>query len=192
MPNLAELDSPVRSLLEEVLSSSTPQPNLVRIRPGACRLRARHGLPRAPHGETRTRPASFGQRELARTADDEPVLLLVHRPEGVMSKCTPTAFGWRSPPLPAPKPTASSKSAAEPRRCCRPPSARRAPPRASSSDFVTMAPPEDVHDHGHVSGIGQPAFILVLYGKAASSVRAPAVRPLDEYLAKLAPGVMQV
>jgi predicted metal-dependent enzyme (double-stranded beta helix superfamily) len=33
-----------------------------------------------------------------------------------------------------------------------------------AADVVTMLPPEDVHDHGHVSGQGRPANVLILTG----------------------------
>ena len=32
------------------------------------------------------------------------------------------------------------------------------------ADVVTMLPPEDVHDHGHVLGSGAPAYVLILTG----------------------------
>jgi hypothetical protein len=63
---------------------------------------------------------------------------------------------------------------------------------ASSSDFVTMAPPEDVHDHGHVSGIGQPAFILVLTGKPQVQFERQQYDLSMSTWQSLAPGVMQV
>lgn len=33
-----------------------------------------------------------------------------------------------------------------------------------ASDIVTMLPPDDVHDHGHLIGHGRPAHILVMTG----------------------------
>lgn len=32
------------------------------------------------------------------------------------------------------------------------------------ADVVTMLPPDDVHDHGHVVGSGTPAYVLILTG----------------------------
>ena len=32
------------------------------------------------------------------------------------------------------------------------------------ADVVTMLPPDDVHDHGHVMGSGAPAYVLILTG----------------------------
>ena len=37
----------------------------------------------------------------------------------------------------------------------------RSSPAASA---VTLLPPDDVHDHGHLPGHGSPAWILVLLG----------------------------
>lgn len=34
----------------------------------------------------------------------------------------------------------------------------------SPSESVTMLPPEDMHDHGHVAGSGDPAYVLVMTG----------------------------
>lgn len=35
---------------------------------------------------------------------------------------------------------------------------------AQSREFATLLPPNDVHAHGHVRGIGDPAFCLILTG----------------------------
>ena len=32
------------------------------------------------------------------------------------------------------------------------------------TDVVTMLPPEDLHDHGHIAGRGAPAYLLILTG----------------------------
>ena len=32
------------------------------------------------------------------------------------------------------------------------------------ADVVTMLPPNDVHDHGHIMGSGAPAYVLILTG----------------------------
>ena len=34
-----------------------------------------------------------------------------------------------------------------------------------AADVVTMMPPDDVHDHGHVAGEGRPANVLILTGE---------------------------
>ncbi|HMO95522.1 MAG TPA: hypothetical protein PKD27_05330, partial [Tepidiformaceae bacterium] len=36
---------------------------------------------------------------------------------------------------------------------------------ASRAEFATLTPPNDVHAHGHVPGIGSAAYILVLTGR---------------------------
>jgi predicted metal-dependent enzyme (double-stranded beta helix superfamily) len=33
-----------------------------------------------------------------------------------------------------------------------------------AGDVVTMLPPDDIHDHGHLAGHGQPAHVLVMTG----------------------------
>ena len=32
------------------------------------------------------------------------------------------------------------------------------------SDFATLLPPDDIHDHGHLTGQGQPAHVLIMTG----------------------------
>jgi predicted metal-dependent enzyme (double-stranded beta helix superfamily) len=32
------------------------------------------------------------------------------------------------------------------------------------TDVVTMLPPDDLHDHGHIAGRGAPAYVLILTG----------------------------
>lgn len=32
------------------------------------------------------------------------------------------------------------------------------------SDLVTLLPPEDLHDHGHLAGHGDPAYVLIMTG----------------------------
>jgi len=32
------------------------------------------------------------------------------------------------------------------------------------TDVATLLPPDDLHDHGHVAGVGEPAYILILAG----------------------------
>ena len=34
----------------------------------------------------------------------------------------------------------------------------------AAGDLVTLLPPDDVHDHGHVAGHGDPAYVLILAG----------------------------
>lgn len=33
-----------------------------------------------------------------------------------------------------------------------------------ASDFATLLPPDDLHDHGHLAGSGRPAFVLIMTG----------------------------
>lgn len=33
-----------------------------------------------------------------------------------------------------------------------------------ASDFATLLPPEDLHDHGHLAGNGSPAYVLIMTG----------------------------
>ena len=34
----------------------------------------------------------------------------------------------------------------------------------ATGELVTLLPPDDVHDHGHVAGLGEPAYVLILAG----------------------------
>lgn len=33
-----------------------------------------------------------------------------------------------------------------------------------ASDFATLLPPDDIHDHGHLAGNGSPAYVLIMTG----------------------------
>ena len=33
-----------------------------------------------------------------------------------------------------------------------------------ASDFATLLPPDDLHDHGHLAGRGAPAYVLIMTG----------------------------
>ena len=33
-----------------------------------------------------------------------------------------------------------------------------------AGEFVTLLPPDDVHDHGHLAGEGRPAHVLIMTG----------------------------
>ncbi len=164
MPSLAELDSPVRSFLESIAPHAGAAPDVEAI--GRRLAEFARDLDYLGHHISRLDPARFGSRELANTSPGEPLLLLVHRPEGVMS-ATHSHRVWvalapitgcethRRYDVIAERPDHTAKLAlAEERHL-----------DAHSSDFVTMTPPDDVHAHGHVEGIGEAAYILVLTGQ---------------------------
>ena len=39
------------------------------------------------------------------------------------------------------------------------------------TDVTTLLPPDDLHDHGHMAGVGDPAYILILAGDDQVQVR---------------------
>ena len=59
---------------------------------------------------------------------------------------------------------------------------------ASSHDVVSMTPPHDIHAHGHATGIGEAAYILVLTGEDQLKYERQEYDPAAKTWRTLAPG----
>lgn len=161
MPSLAELDSPVRDFLASVRPLSRGVPEMDAI--GRSLASFARDVDYLQHHIEAMPADRFASRELANTGPLDPVLLLVHRPEGVMSAVHSHSVWVALAPISGTEthrhytvlsetPDGRAKlDVAEERHL-----------DARTSDFATMTPPADVHAHGHVRGIGEAAYILVL------------------------------
>ncbi len=161
MPTLADLDSPLRSFMESIFELNTATPDMDAIgRKLASFAQDRDYL---AHHMAKLPPDRFAGRELAQTGQDVPTLLLVHRPEGVLSQVHSHNVWVAIAPITGTETHREFDVLA--RRDDGTADLQLRQERhldAVSADFVTMTPPNDVHEHGHVAGIGEAAYILVL------------------------------
>jgi predicted metal-dependent enzyme (double-stranded beta helix superfamily) len=152
------LNGPVGRLFEEVAVTGDAAPDLTAIGTALA------GLARDA-GALRPWVDSLGDRSGAvaiHAPSRGPRLMLVHRLEGQMSAIhdhgtwvaispvhgVETHRRWRRVPgrLPAPRVELAVDAA------------------LGSAEVATLLPPDDVHDHGHLLGRGDPAYVLILLG----------------------------
>jgi predicted metal-dependent enzyme (double-stranded beta helix superfamily) len=111
-------------------------------------------------------PDRFGQRVLANTGPDGPFLQLVHRPDGMMGAIHSHAVWVALAPIIG---TETHRHFGVEKRSpdgtARLTMLEERHLDAGLSEFATLTPPNDVHAHGHVPGVGSAAYILVLTGK---------------------------
>ena len=125
----------------------------------------------------------FGGR-LVHATEEGPRLLIVHRPEGVMGAVHSHSVWVALAPLQGTEThrqwdvvdrtdDGTARVALGEER------------RLERGDAVTLVPPLDVHSHGHVTGTGDPAYLLILsgddqfrYERAEYDVGAGTWRPL--------------
>ena len=161
MPTLAELDSPLRSFMESIIELNSGTPDMDAIgRKLAAFAQDRDYL---AHHMAKLPADRFTGRILAETGPDVPNLLIVHRPEGVLSQVHSHNVWVAIAPISGTE-THRQFDVLE-RRDDGTADVQLREERhldAVSADFVTMTPPDDVHEHGHVAGIGDAAYILVL------------------------------
>lgn len=162
MTALATLDTPLRTFFErlEPLAGES-QPDMGRVAALLVEL-ARDGEYFAHH--IAATPANGAlPLHMPRTG---PCLQMVHRPEGVMGAVHSHSVWVGIAPVAgtethrrydvlARKTGGRAKlQLAEERRL-----------EAHSGDSTTLTPPDDVHQHGHVSGCGEAAYVLILTGE---------------------------
>lgn len=111
-------------------------------------------------------PLRFGARVLANTGNGDPFLQMVHRPEGMMGAIHSHAVWVALAPILG---TETHRHYEVPERHENGTSELRLHEErhldAARREFATLTPPDDVHAHGHVPGIGSAAYILVFTGK---------------------------
>ncbi len=163
MATLAELDSPVRSLIEAVAAfGDAPDMSVV----GRKLAEFARDLDYLQHHIASLDPSRFGQRVLANPGPELPFMQLVHRPEGMMGAIHSHSV-WV-----ALAPVTGTETHRHYRVDERTPEGRARLAMtderhldADRAEFATLTPPNDVHAHGHVPGIGTAAYILVLTGR---------------------------
>ena len=155
---LARVDAPVRSLFERIAGPAAAAPaDLTAI--GAALVELANDVDYlAPW------IARLGDRSGAlpiHAPERGPRLMLVHRLAGQMGAIHDHATWVAISPItglethrryrvvgegPAARPEIAEARALEP------------------SDVATLLPPEDIHDHGHLAGHGDPAYVLIMTG----------------------------
>jgi predicted metal-dependent enzyme (double-stranded beta helix superfamily) len=162
MTALATLDTPLRLFFErlEPLAAETP-PDMTRIAALLVEL-SRDGEYFAHHIAATPENGALPLHIPA----EGPCLQMVHRPEGVMGAVHSHSVWVAAAPVTgtethrrydvlARKPDGQAKlRLAEERRL-----------EARAGDVTTLTPPDDVHQHGHVTGAGEPAYVLILSGQ---------------------------
>ena len=152
------LDAPVRTLFERVAAAAGPTPDLPTI--GAALVDLARDL-----DYLRPWVERLGDRSGAIPIHDPaqgPRVTLVHRTEGQMSAVhdhgtwvaiapitgLETHRRWRVHRRDGASPTIELEEQLD----------------LTGGEVATLLPPDDVHDHGHLTGNGSPAHILVLLG----------------------------
>lgn len=158
MSTAASLDAPVRTLFERLAPlAAEPAPDLGAIG-GLLAALAEDREYLARHID------QLGDRSGAHrlvTPERGPRLMLVHRREGEMGAVHSHKVWVAIAPVTGIETHRLYRVA----RPGEPPSIELAEERhVAPREVVTMLPPDDVHAHGHVRGIGDPAYILILTG----------------------------
>jgi predicted metal-dependent enzyme (double-stranded beta helix superfamily) len=157
--DLAGLDEPVRRFFEQIArpASTGSAPDLAAIGAALVELAA---------------DADYWTQWMRRLDDSPgslwvhapqlgPRLSLVHRPEGQLSAVHDHGTWVAVAPVAGVE--AHRRYAWDPSRPTTLP--HLVDVRAlNASDVLTMLPPDDVHDHGHLAGQGTPAHVLILTG----------------------------
>jgi predicted metal-dependent enzyme (double-stranded beta helix superfamily) len=155
---LAGLDDPVRTLFEDIAGpASAVRPDLEAIGRALVDLATNDDYMARWVERLGDRPGALAMHVPVRG----PRLMIVHRPEGGLSAVhdhgtwvavativgTETHRRYR-----AGSPGSTSPLQVVEQRDLAP------------ADVATLVPPDDIHDHGHLVGHGQPAHILVMTG----------------------------
>jgi predicted metal-dependent enzyme (double-stranded beta helix superfamily) len=154
---VAPPDGPVRDLLDAIAApASLPTPDLAAIGEALVALAAETALVArwvAAHGDTSgAMPIHAPERG--------PRLMLAHRLEGQMGAVHDHRVWVALAPV---------SGLETHRRYARPWRAADLPGLVDAVELgpreaVTLLPPDDIHDHGHVPGRGAPAYCLILTG----------------------------
>lgn len=158
---MIDLDSPVRTLFERIAApAALDDPDLAAIGAALVDLAADTDYLRR-WTDRITGPTGHGTGSLPIHAPERgPRLMIVHRPEGEMS--APHDHGTWVALAPV--------VGIETHRRYRPAEEDHAglellEERALAAEaVVTLLPPDDIHDHGHIAGRGRPAHVLIMTG----------------------------
>jgi predicted metal-dependent enzyme (double-stranded beta helix superfamily) len=161
MSTMQELDRPLRALLERIAApAAMDPPDLPAIGGALVDLASDIDYMRAWVERLGGEP---GARNLALQAPaDGPRLMMVHRPEGQMSAVHDHGT-WVA--------IASVEGIETHRRYQS--ATNGSVPRIELVEALelgpaqgaTLLPPDDIHDHGHIAGRGDPAYVLIMTGE---------------------------
>ena len=157
-PGLTALDAPVRGLFERIAAATTGTvPDLAAIGAALVELAADRDYLAPLVSEIGDRAGPLRIHAPARG----PRLMLVHRPEGRMSAVHDHGTWVAISPVSGLETHLRYRlrGSGEAARLEAVETLHLAP-----ADAVTLLPPDDLHDHGHLVGIGTPAHVLILTG----------------------------
>lgn len=151
-------DDPVRTLFERIAGpAAAPMPDLPAI--GAALVELASDFDYLRSWVDRLGPEGGSLPIHAPTRG--PRLMIVHRPEGGMSAVHDHSTWVAITPI---------EGLETHRRYRRPREGSTALPELAetlslvSSHVATLLPPDDIHDHGHLTGHGTPAYVLIMTG----------------------------
>jgi predicted metal-dependent enzyme (double-stranded beta helix superfamily) len=155
------LDSPVRSLFERIAApAALDEPDLAAIGAALVDLAADIDYMRG-WTEKITGPTGRGNGSLPIHAPERgPRLMIVHRPQGEMSAPHDHGTWVALAPIVGIETHRRYRSSGEDGARLELLESRALVPE----DVVTLLPPDDIHDHGHIAGRGAPAHVLIMTG----------------------------
>jgi predicted metal-dependent enzyme (double-stranded beta helix superfamily) len=155
------LDSPVRALFERIAApASLDEPDLEAIGAALVELAGDTDYMRR-WTEKITGPTGRGNGSLPIHAPERgPRLMIVHRPEGEMSAPHDHGTWVALAPIVGIETHRRYRSVGEDDAALELVESRALVP----ADVVKLLPPDDIHDHGHIAGRGNPAHVLIMTG----------------------------
>lgn len=185
MTDIATLDGPVRSFFSRLASVAAGEADMSAV--------SRLLVELATDTEYWARdiakfdPAKAGTVDLLRQAEG-PCLIFVHRPEGMMGAVHSHSTWVALAPITGTETHRQYDAARKDDGTARLDLHEERHLSASSHDVVSMTPPHDIHAHGHVAGIGEAAYILVLTGEDQLKYERQEYDPGSKTWRTLAPG----
>ena len=155
------LNSPVRTLFERIAApAGLDEPDLEAIGAALVELAGDTDYMRR-WTEKITGPTGLGNGSLPIHAPERgPRLMIVHRPEGEMSAPHDHGTWVALAPIVGVEIHRRYRSSGEADAALEVVESRALVP----ADVVTLLPPDDIHDHGHIAGRGTPAHVLIMTG----------------------------
>jgi len=161
MTDIATLDGPVRSFFSR-LEPIAGEPDMGAVSKLLVELAS--DTEYWARDIARMAPEHPGTVALLRQAEG-PCLLFVHRPEGMMGAVHSHSTWVALAPITGTETHRRYEAARNNDGTARIELKEERHLSASSHDVVHMTPPNDIHAHGHVAGVGEAAYILVLTGE---------------------------
>ena len=160
--DLGGLDAPVRALFERIAGPAAGDPpDLAAIGAALVGLALDHDY----LGRWVAQLGGEGGALPIHAPDRGPRLLMVHRPEGQMGAVHDHATWVALAPIVGLETHRRYRVVVDGDRAGDRARLELAEHRAlRTSDVATLLPPDDIHDHGHLAGLGEPAHVLIMTG----------------------------